>query len=176
VDAAKTGSDAAFAALVSRYQQRLLRFLVTRCRSQADAEDALQDTFVSAYRYLHSFDARWRFSTWIYRIGIRNAMRVASSPSAPIDDLQDPHADPLQDCIVRSDRENLWKTAKTALSDEAFTALWLRYVEDMSIKEIAAAMERTASWTKVTLLRARGRVGAALEDAGAAAEQGEVYG
>ena len=176
MDAAKAGSDAAFAALVKRYQLRLLRFLVTRCRSQADAEDALQDTFVSAYRYLHSFDARWRFSTWIYRIGIRNAMRRGIGASAPIDELQDPDADPLQDCIVQSDRENLWQTAKTVLSDEAFTALWLRYVEDMSIKEIAAAMERSGSWTKVTLLRARGRVGAALVDAVATADKGEVYG
>ena len=44
-------------------------------RSFADAEDALQDTLINAYRYLHSYDSRWRFSTWLFRIAINNASR-----------------------------------------------------------------------------------------------------
>jgi RNA polymerase sigma-70 factor (ECF subfamily) len=75
VEATLEGSDGAFAELVQRYQDRLLRFLLTRSSSRADAEDAIQDTFINAYRYLASFDSRWRFSTWIYRIAIRNAAK-----------------------------------------------------------------------------------------------------
>lgn len=176
VDAAKAGSDAAFTELVARYQERLLRFLLTRCRSRADAEDVLQDTFINAYRYLDSFSPRWRFSTWIYRIGIRNALRVAPPTPAPVGEVPDPAADPLRDCMEASDRENLWLIAKTILSDDAYVALWLRYVEDMSIKEIAVATGRSTSWAKVTLMRARKRVGAALVKESAVAEKGEVYG
>ena len=77
IDAAKAGSADAFADLVLRYRDRLLRFLLTRCASYADAEDALQDTLINAYRYLHSYDPRWRFSTWLYRIAIRNAQKIA---------------------------------------------------------------------------------------------------
>ena len=73
VDASLGGADHAFPELVGRYQERLLRFLLTRSVTRADAEDALQDTFINAFRYLASFDSRWRFSTWIYRIALRNA-------------------------------------------------------------------------------------------------------
>ena len=48
IDAAKAGSADAFADLVRSYRVRLLRFLVTRSASYADAEDALQDTLIAA--------------------------------------------------------------------------------------------------------------------------------
>ena len=175
-DAAKAGSDDAFAALVGRYQERLLRFLLTRCRSRADAEDALQDTFINAYRYLDSFDPRWRFSTWIYRIGIRNAMRTARPTGTDGVEIVDPGADPLADAIRSSDRDNLWLTARRVLSAEAYTALWLRYVEDLTVREVADAMERSNSWAKVTLMRARNRIGEALSEQKRTAADGEVYG
>ena len=78
IDAAKAGSVSAFADLVKSYRVRLLRFLLTRCASYADAEDAVQDTLIAAYRYLHSYDPRWRFSTWLYRIAIRKAQKSRS--------------------------------------------------------------------------------------------------
>lgn len=174
-DAAKAGSDAAFSALVERYQERLLRFLLTRCASRADAEDALQDTFINAYRYLHSFDPRWRFSTWIYRIGIRNAMRQNRPEEAAEVDLIDTTADPLNDCIVASEHENLWLAAKRVLAEDAFTAMWLRYVEDLSIKDVATVLDRSVSWTKVTLLRARRKLGDELPT-DQSPEQREKYG
>ncbi len=84
VDSALLGSAAAFAEIVDRYSERLLRFLLARCRSRADAEDALQDTFANAFRYLDSFNPKWRFSTWIYRIAIRNASRLPSHHATDI--------------------------------------------------------------------------------------------
>ena len=152
------GSDPAFSELIERYQVRLLRFLLTRCASRADAEDALQDTFINAYRYLHSFNPRWRFSTWIYRIGIRNAMRVKRPVDVAESDVADHNADPLAECIAASDRENLWAVARQIFPEQTYSAMWLRYVEDMSIKEVSKALDRSVSWTKVTLLRARRRL------------------
>ena len=74
---AKQGSVSAFSELVENYQERLLRFLVTRCRSRADAEDAIQDTFINAFRYIGSYNPRWKFSTWLFRIALRNAAKVS---------------------------------------------------------------------------------------------------
>lgn len=154
-EAAQHGSDAAFTMLVERYQERLLRFLLTRSSSRADAEDALQDTFMNAYRYIHSFNSRWRFSTWLYRIGIRNVLRQARREVPLESEPPDSAADPLNDCIVASEQENLWLAAKKILADDVYTALWLRYVEDMSVKDVSQALDRPLSWTKVSLLRAR---------------------
>jgi RNA polymerase sigma-70 factor (ECF subfamily) len=155
IDAALAGSADAFADLVKLYRVRLLRFLLTRCANHADAEDALQDTFIAAYRYLYSYDPRWRFSTWLYRIAIRNAQKIRTTAFLEIGDLSDEESDPLLQCIVASESENLWISARRVLNDDVFAATWLRYAEDMSINDISKALDRSESWTKVNLLRAR---------------------
>lgn len=176
VRAAVKGEQAAFVSLVERYRERLFRFLLTRCASRADAEDALQDTFINAYRYLNSYDPRWRFSTWIYRIGIREARRTAMPEVLPDVEIADPAADPLNACIAQSSRQNLWVTAKRILSDEAYVAMWLRYVEDMSVRDVADAMDRSVSWAKVTLMRSRDRLAEVLADEPGELRKGGVYG
>jgi len=175
VEASLQGSAAAFNQLVERYQERLLRFLLTRSTSRADAEDAIQDTFISAYRYLYSFNPRWRFSTWLYRIALRNVARRPRhiSEDAEIEPVDTD--DPLHICLVASDRENVWLTAKRLLSDDAYSAMWLRYVEDMSVREVARALNKSVSWAKVTLLRGRRRLKFELADSTAAARS-ESYG
>ncbi len=155
IEAAKRGSATAFTDLVGGYREGLLRFLLTRSSSYADAEDALQDTLINAYRYLHSYDRRWRFSTWLYRIAINNVVRLKSVDTVEIGDIHDEGNDPLAHCIAASDRENLWQCARRELTDEVYSAMWLRYVEDMSVKDISTVLDRSASWTKVNLMRGR---------------------
>ena len=155
IDAAKAGSADAFADLARLYRERLLRFLLTRCASLADAEDVVQDTLIHAYRYSHSYDSRWRFSTWLYRIAIRNAGKLRGPELLEIGDLRDEENDPLAQCIADSERENLWVVAKRLLNDDVFTAMWLRYAEDMSVNDISKTLDRSVSWTKVNLMRGR---------------------
>ena len=170
IDAAKAGSVDAFTDLVRSYRERLLRFLLTRCASYADAEDALQDTLINAYRYLHSYDPRWRFSTWLYRIAIRNAQKIRSENIVEFGDLGDEEADPLLQCMADSETENLWMVARRTLNDDVFAAMWLRYVEDMSVNDISSALDRSASWTKTNLLRARNVLDAELNKPGRTSE------
>jgi len=173
INAAKAGSADAFCGLAELYRERLLRFLLTRCASFADAEDALQDTMIAAFRYIHSYDSRWRFSTWLYRIAIRNAAKLRGQDAVDIGDLRDEENDPLQQCIADSETENLWVSARRTLTDEVFTAMWLRYAEDMSVNDISTTLDRSVSWTKVNLMRGR----RALEtQMNSAANQSEAYG
>ena len=155
IEKARQGSAAAFTDLVNGYRHGLLRFLLTRSATYADAEDALQDTLINAFRYLDSYDGRWRFSTWLYRIAINNASKQRAANTVELGELSDAESDPLTQCIAASERENLWLVARRHLNDEVYTAMWLRYVEEMSVKDIAAALERSVSWTKVNLLRGR---------------------
>ena len=175
INEAKAGSVSAFTELVRTYREGLLRFLLTRCASYADAEDALQDTFINAYRYLYSYDSRWRFSTWLYRIAIRNAGKLPTQYVTDIGELRDEENDPLKQCIADSERENLWQSARRLLSEEVYSAMWLRYVEDMSIKDVATVLNRSNSWTKVNLLRGRRALDTELNRAGPANES-EAYG
>ena len=174
--AAKAGSAEAFADLARSYRERLFRFLLTRCASYADAEDVLQDTLIAAYRYIHTYDPRWRFSTWLYRIAIRNAARL-HCPEV-VDgggeiEVRDEESDPLLQCIADSESENLWVCARRELNDDVFAAMWLRYAEDMSVNDISKALDRSVSWTKVNLMRGRRTLEAQMNDA---AERSEAYG
>ncbi|NIA27533.1 MAG: sigma-70 family RNA polymerase sigma factor [Desulfobulbaceae bacterium] len=152
-----------------------MRFLLTRTSSYADAEDALQDTLINAYRYLNSYNPRWRFNTWLYRIAINNAAKQRSIETVELGDLSDAESDPLLECIADSERSNLWMAARRLLNDEVYAAMWLRYVEDMSVKDISSVLERSVSWTKVNLLRGRKALDADLNRETAGTER-KAYG
>jgi RNA polymerase sigma-70 factor (ECF subfamily) len=175
IEAAKKGSATAFADLVRSHRDGLLRFLLTRSSSYADAEDALQDTLINAYRYLNSYDSRWRFSTWLYRIAINNAAKHRSIETVELGDLSDAESDPLLECIAASEKANLWMAARRLFNDDVYAAMWLRYVEDMSVKDISSVLERSVSWTKVNLLRGRKALGADLNRETAGTER-KTYG
>lgn len=177
VDASLQGSDSAFNELVVRYRERLLRFLLTRSASREDAEDAIQDTFISAYRYLYSFDKRWKFSTWIYRIALRNIGRQAHLPiqnGVDAESLVDETSDPMLACLAAAERNNVWLKAKALLPADAYSAMWLRYVEDMSVREVAQALDKSLSWSKVTLMRGRRKLESELSMS--SPERRESYG
>ncbi len=74
--AARAGNVRAFEELARRHQDRLLRFLLQRTRSRADAEDALQNALLKAYRYIQQYDARWAFATWLFAIASRELTSI----------------------------------------------------------------------------------------------------
>ena len=158
VSAAKNGSSDAFNELLLLYQDRLYRFLLTRCSLRCDAEDVLQETFISAYKYLHTYNERWQFSTWLYRIALRKAATFSPTTTQLDGDVIADSDDPLQACVAMSERENLWLAARRMLGSEAFTAMWLRYAEDMTVADVAKVLERPLSWTKVSLFRSRNKL------------------
>ena len=111
----------------------------------------------------------------MYRIAINNAAKLRTTETLELGELSDAEGGPLELCIAASDRENLWLSARRLLNDEVFTALWLRYAEDMSVSDIAAVLERSISWTKVNLLRARQQLDADMNGA-AANKTSKAYG
>lgn len=76
VAAARSGSAAAFAELREIYVRRVYRKLLTITNNREDAEDALQDTFLRAYKALHTFEERASFYTWVTRIAINSALMI----------------------------------------------------------------------------------------------------
>jgi RNA polymerase sigma-70 factor (ECF subfamily) len=89
---AVAGDERAFEGLVERYQDRAYRLARRLLDSDGDAQDALQESFLSVYRKLASFRGESRFSTWLYRIVTNAALmhRRARSrrPQEPLGDGQ----------------------------------------------------------------------------------------
>lgn len=69
----RAGDDAAFTRVVHRYRERLYGLLYGMLGSHDAADDALQETFVKAYRKIDSFLGTAKFYTWLYRIAVNTA-------------------------------------------------------------------------------------------------------
>ena len=75
VFAAKSGDDEAFTQLCKRSSQSVLLTILRITKHQEDAEDALQDATLRAFRHLDNFDGRSSFTTWFTRIGINSQLQ-----------------------------------------------------------------------------------------------------
>lgn len=150
------GCQACFAELVQRHGARLLAFMQQKTGNAHDAEDLVQDTFLKAYRNIHRYRNSFRFSTWLFTVATRLAnSRYRSRPC--LKGCWTVRPDGARQDVVASERQSnpsLWALAKT-LSKNQYEALWLRYAEDMSIKEIATVMAKSQVSVKVLLYRAR---------------------
>jgi len=161
----QVGSSSCFAELVGRYENRLLRFLLRRA-GRHDAEDLLQETFARAYQRIDSYKPDWPFRTWLFTIASRLAVshyrKKRQTPLGDTQHLRSTADDPADLAAEREQAENLWALAGRALSDDQYTALYLRYGEGMSIKEISRATSKRATHVRVLLFRARSSLGRRL--------------
>jgi RNA polymerase sigma-70 factor, ECF subfamily len=152
---ARDGSRASFDELVVRYRPRLVAFLARRVGDAGDAEDVAQETFLRAYDHLASYDPARPFATWLFAIGknvaanhaVARNRRVArdARPAAAVDEAAATAGD-------------LWQRAAAVLRPDAYRALWLRYAQGASVREIGSALGRSSVAIKVMLFRARRRM------------------
>ena len=155
------GCSRAFAQLVGRYDRRVIRFVRRWARNEHDAEDIAQEAFVEAWRRLDRYDDRWRFSTWLYTIASRRAIshvRRAARPCPPAPHTRPRFAPPDLTIEGEEQRDRLRKLAERLLTDDQRSALWLRYTEDMSPRDIARILGRRPVAVRVMLFRARDRL------------------
>jgi RNA polymerase sigma-70 factor (ECF subfamily) len=169
----RAGSLSCFAEIVYRHEGRLMGFLARRTHSVHDAEDLLQETFGRAFERIGLYDPAWRLSTWLFTIASRlcasHHRRAGAERLGDAHDLAAPRSDPAAAAARREENDNLWAAARRVLSENQLSALWLRYVDEMSVKEIAAVMGKTQTHVKVLLFRARSRMARCLKaDRGAA--------
>lgn len=158
-----SGSMTAFEELVCRYSLRLFHFLRPRAQNEQDIEDLVQDTFLKAFRNIDRYNPDFKFSTWLYTVAVRLAISHfrANKPkdlySIPNHDPEDP-----QDIVTRIDQaQRIWTCAQS-LHNRQYEVLWLRYMEDMAVKEIASVMNKTQVQVRVLLHRARLNLGKKL--------------
>lgn len=171
--AATAGDQQAIAVLIKRHQKMVLSIALEVTGNRADAEEAMQDTFVKAFRFLPTFRRECSFKTWLRRIArttALNQLRVKGLPSVSLDApesssvyfLHEKSDNALQ-LLMRDERAHLVKTAIKRLSKEDETALQLFYFHEKSLEEISEATGWTINNAKSRLSRARQRLRAVLE-------------
>ena len=170
---AQGGCATAFTALVERFESPLFNFLRLRAHSPEDAEELTQETFLRAWQQLGRYSSRWRFSTWLFTLGKRiTASRYRKLrrdiPGGDPPESADLASEPSQLASEREECANLWDTAARVLSVEQRSAVWLRYVEGLSVREIGRVLSRRETTVRVILFRARERLAKGLADSSTA--------
>jgi RNA polymerase sigma-70 factor (ECF subfamily) len=170
--AVAAGDRRAFDRLVDRHLDRVHAVAVRVVDSPAEAEDVAQEVFLRLWRGAGRYrPGRARFTTWLYRVTINQAVnhrnRVMRS-DRPLDDAGDP-ADPAQGADNRlaaaADAEALAR-AVAALPDNQRLAVALTYTVGLPNAEAAAAMRISVKAFEALLVRARRRLRAQLADSG----------
>lgn len=152
IHAAKNGNMNSFSELLKLHQMKLRKYLLARCLNTHDADDVLQETFINAYKYLHSYNEKWQFNTWLFTI----ANRLISKQNNINNHIEIVEANSFVELDELSiDADNIWIQLKKYLSELAYDVLWLFYVEELSTKDIAYILHRSNSWVKISLYRSR---------------------
>ena len=177
---ARAGDEPAIRTLIQRNNQRLFRVARAILRNDAEAEDVVQATYVQAFTSLAAFRGEARFSTWLTRIALnealgrvrrrRNTMGLEAIDMATNSGdgqvLQFPTslavADPETE-TARAEARRLLERAVDELPDEFRAVFVLREVEGMSTNEAASALGILPETAKTRLHRARRLMRASIE-------------
>ncbi len=178
----QAGDEAAFGALVCRYQRKVFNVALSMVKDPEDAMDIAQDAFIKVHRYLGSFQGTSSFYTWLYRIVVNlcidHLRRTGRYASTNFDEKIDHQAHMAEGNGVLSNRQDTnpskmlgrkelaaqIRVAVEALPPYHRTVIVMREIEGMSYAEIARAMKVSKGTIMSRLHHARKKLQRALGD------------
>lgn len=176
---AAAGDYAAFEVLVKRFSDKVYRLAWSFVKSDHEAEDVVQETFLNVHRALPRFEGKSRFGSWVYRITVNTAlMRLRKKRRRPEVSLESTRPDdapsvaesPLlmdrktaHDDAARRELGQRIRAAVDELDDKYRAVFLLRDIDGLSIAETAEVLELSVPAVKSRLHRARLFLRASLE-------------
>ncbi|HXJ94465.1 MAG TPA: sigma-70 family RNA polymerase sigma factor [Terriglobia bacterium] len=157
-----------FDSVVERYQQRIYRILLGMVRDEDAAQTLTQECFLKAYEARSTYRGEASLSTWLIRIAInlahdyhrnrrldfwRRLFSSGSDVSEVAGRLPSGGVTPEQDLLAKEKVAAVWSAAEK-LSPQQRAVFVLRFVEEMSLEEIAAATNLKLGTVKIHLFRA----------------------
>lgn len=187
VSAVLAGDGLAFQRIMRSNNRRLFRVARSIVRNDADAEDVVQDSYISAYGALSNFNGDSSLSTWLTRIVVNAALQrlrrqhASSRTILPQAETQHGDAAPAdhetlqetpESLALRAELRRLLELSVDCLPESYRAVFILRLVEGLSIDETAACLGISRALVKTRLLRARrllreslgDKIGPLLED------------
>ena len=173
---AANGDHAAFELIMRRHNRLLFRTARSILKVDADAQDALQEAYLRAWRGLHTWRGDAQLSTWLVRIVMNEALSrlrrrgatvVQLSSAADLADSHTEHAmadppdqpDPPdqrpESMAMRADVRRLLEARIDRLPEAFRTVFMLRAVEELSVEEVATALQLPGATVRTRYFRAR---------------------
>ena len=175
VERVRSKDVAAFEELLGRYENKLYRLAMRFVRNENDAQEILQDAFLSAWRHLPGFEGRAQFGSWMYRVTVNAALMFLRArsrhPEVMLDDVEPAILHKAAEQSVHGSSED-WsqrpdeqlqseelrrhiQEAADALPEGLRTVFLVRDVEGMSTEETAELLGLSLPAVKTRLHRAR---------------------
>lgn len=161
------GDQAAYAALVNRYQNYVFTLTLRMIKSREDAEEVAQDIFIKAYRFLPNFRGDAKFSTWLYTIVNSSCISFLRKKKLAVHSLDDEKVFDVADrtdsgmranLVEQKSRSAMVNNAISLLSPDDAQVLTLFYKAEQSLEEMAQVLGIEINTAKVRLHRARARL------------------
>ena len=156
----KAGERPLFELIMRRHNERIYRAIRSILRDEAEVEDAMQQAWVDAFQHLGEFQGRARFSTWLTRIAVHEALarRRKKQPETLEDEamarLPGPDRTP-EDRAQDAEMQRILVDSIDALPEHFRTVFVLRSVQGLSVEETAEALDLNEDTVKTRLFRAR---------------------
>jgi RNA polymerase sigma-70 factor, ECF subfamily len=163
------GDQEPFAEVIRCHQQAVFNVAWRMLGNTQDAEDAVQETFLRAYRFWHSYEPGRPLGPWLKRIAVNVCLQRLGQaiPEHPLDEELVQPPDPLPGPEAQTEQ----KAARDNVRAEVLrlplryrAVIELRHYQDLSYEEIAATLERPLSDVKSDLFRARKLLSARLRE------------
>ncbi len=164
---AREGDETAFRQILERYQGKIYSLALRMMRNAEDAEEVLQETFISAHRALDRFQEKSALGTWLYRIATNAALMRLRGKKPVFVSLDEPReeggtpmelvdfsADPLHS-VLDQELRGVMEEAVSQLPDDMRTVFLLRDVEGLGNSEVADILDLTVPAVKSRLHRTR---------------------
>ena len=158
------GNTALFELLMRRYNERVYRAARAIVRDEHEAEDVMQQAYVNAFSHLHQFNGSARFSTWLVRIAVNEALArvrrlgryesLGDERGTAEPFMSSPPESPERQAFAR-ELGGLLEWAIDALPDGMREVFVLRDVEGLSTFEVAACLDVSEDVVKTRLSRGR---------------------
>lgn len=162
------GETALFEVVMRRYNQRLYRVARAILGDDAEAEDVMQQAYVNAYLNLGQFARRAKFSTWLTKIAVYEALaRVRRRRRAAIDplpvtdegeDMLPSEAPDAEHRVYARQMQGFVESAIEAMPEVYRTTFVLREIEGLSVSEVAGCLDISTDTVKTRVHRARARL------------------
>jgi RNA polymerase sigma-70 factor (ECF subfamily) len=163
IERARSGDRAAFGELYDTHVDAVYRYVLYRVREPSDAEDLASEVFTRAFANIHRY--RWQgksFLAWLYTIA-RNAVTDRRRRERPTVDLDDAYGvaeegPTAHDRAVRGEQVDALRGAVKHLTTEQQEVLVLRFVENMSSRQVAKVLGKNEGAIRALQFRALGRL------------------
>jgi len=163
----QAGDKEAFGTLVGQYRSVLFGTAYLMMRDRGLAEDAVQESLIQIWKHLPSFRLKSGIKTWLVRIVINEVKQQTRKKKLPMIPLEEANEvlselDDVESPLIRNEERKRLKQVLDELPSEQRETVILRYYSDLTVPEIAEAMNQREGTIKSRLSRALDRLGKIL--------------